>query len=221
MSLRELLEIASHVVFPRSCPLCGAPGRFVCPECLIAAYAVGEPQTRCLRCGGPLPCPQHGRAFEMRALCLHHGAARDLILAAKYGGKRGLARRLGEELAPLAPVAGDWTISFVPERRRPVFLPDGGGHLEWMARGLSHRTGYRVRPLLKWAMRVKSQKEQPSADARRAMPRGCFACATGDIPERVILLDDVSTTGTTLERAASCLYAGGAREVVCLCWSVP
>lgn len=219
MRARDLFEIVSHVVFPRVCPVCGAPGRFVCRECLIEAYAAGESLLRCAACGGPLPCPEHGRKFETRALCLHYGTAREIILAAKYEGTRGLPRVLGEEMAVLAPAGGDWTITVIPERRRPVFLPDGGGHIDWMARGLSRVTGFRVRRLLRWAMRVRPQKEQPDAAARRALPRGCFACV-GKIPERVLLLDDVSTTGTTLERAAACLYEGGAREVICLCWSV-
>jgi predicted amidophosphoribosyltransferase len=215
---RELAEIASHLVAPRSCPLCGELGRFVCEDCLRDALSSPAPLPRCAACGGPSPCARHGTRYEVRALALHRDAARELLLSSKYGGAGGLARRLGRELARIAPDGGDWTITTIPEHPSFSFFLRVF-HLEWMARGLAAETGWPVQPLLDWTRKFAPQKEQPDARSRRALPRDCFACVA-DVPEKVILLDDVSTTGTTLERAASCLYAGGAKEVLCLCFSV-
>ena len=219
MRLRSLGEIVSHILFPRACPLCGEPGRFVCEACLSDVLEPPSPLPRCAACGGPSPCGRHGTRYELRARCIHRDAARELLLAAKYGGAGQLARRLGEELAVLAPQGEGWTITAIPEHPHVSWLPRGGSHLDWMARGLRARTGFAVRDLLRWNIRVRPQKQQPDARSRRALPRGCFAC-TSTPPERVILIDDVSTTGTTLERAVSCLYDAGAKEVLCLCWSV-
>ncbi|MDY3212295.1 ComF family protein, partial [Pyramidobacter sp.] len=70
-----------------------------------------------------------------------------------------------------------------------------------------------------WKEKRTPQKRQPDSQSRRAMPEDSFVCA-GAAPERVLLLDDVSTTGTTLLRAAQCLYGAGAQQVTSLCWSV-
>ena len=218
MNWTELLEIASQLIAPRSCPLCGELGRFVCEDCLRAALADPAPLPRCVACGGPSPCVRHGSRFELRALALHCDAARELLLSSKYGGAGGLPRRLGREMARLAPDGEGWMVTTIPEHPHFSVFPRVF-HLEWMARGFSDVTGWPVRLLLDWTRKFAPQKEQPDARSRRALPRDCFACAK-DVPEKVIVLDDVSTTGTTLERAASCLYAAGAKEVRCVCFSV-
>ncbi len=213
-------ELAAHLVFPESCPVCGATGLSVCPECLERALSAPRPMNVCLACGGAFPCAKHGERFERRSLAIHRGGARDLLLAAKYRGSGRLSLQLGKRLAELVPEIGEgWAIVTVPAHPSTAFLPRGDSHLEWMARGLSRRTGFPVRMPLKWKRKLIPQKEQPDYRARRAMPDDSFVCAASP-PEKVLLLDDVSTTGTTLLRAAQCLYAAGASRVLSLCWSV-
>ncbi len=218
MNWLELAGIASHLFAPRSCPLCGELGRFVCEDCLSAALSAPAPLPRCVACGGPSPCVRHGTRYELRALAVHKDVARELLLCSKYGGAGGLARRLGREMARLAPEGEGWTVTTIPEHSHFSVFPRVF-HLEWMARGFSDASGIPARSLLSWTRKFVPQKEQPDARSRRDLPRDCFAC-THNVPEKVVLLDDVSTTGTTLERAASCLYAAGAKEVRCVAFSV-
>ena len=127
--------------------------------------------------------------------------------------------------AALARLVGEnerqsgWAIVPIPPHPRACFFPRGDSHLQWMARGLAGALGAPVRECLRWKEKRTPQKQQPDSQSRRAMPEDSFVCA-GAAPEQALLLDDVSTTGTTLLRAAQCLYAAGAKEVISLCWSV-
>ena len=70
----------------------------------------------------------------------------------------------------------------------------------------------RPRPLLRRTRHAPAQSTLPAAQ-RAANVRGAFE-ARGKIPERVVLVDDVVTTGATLASCAAALRAGGAREVI-------
>lgn len=218
MDLKSFSELLSHVFLPKSCPLCGEPGTYVCRRCLDRVLSGPAPAPRCLKCGERTPCAAHGRRYELRSRVWHEDEARELILAAKYSGVGRLALILGQEMACLLP-SGAWTVAVIPPHRRRSLMPTGGTHLDWMSRGLTTSAALSARSLLRWRYRVPPQKGRRDAAERRALPEDCFECAA-PVPERVLLLDDVSTTGTTLLRAATCLYAGGAREVVCLSFSL-
>ncbi|MGN0838329.1 MAG: ComF family protein [Pyramidobacter sp.] len=215
MNLRLLLE---HLIFPRSCPVCGAAATVICPECLEQAAGQNRASPVCLECGAFAPCEKHGRRYEVRPLTQYRDTSRDLLLYAKYQGSGLLARAMGRRLAPLLSDAGSgWNIVFIPPHIRLHVVPGGDTHLEWMARGLSEQTGFPVSRCLKWKHPNTPQKQQPTAAARRAMPRDSFQSKTP--PRQVILLDDVYTTGTTLLRAAQCLYSAGAEKVLSVCWA--
>ncbi len=213
------IGFALQIFFPENCPVCGTSCTPICPECLERAITA-TPLPGCLVCGGASPCARHGRRYERRSLVAHRNDAREILLAAKYGGSGKLATILGERLAPLIPEAdAAWSIVPIPNHPTLDFFPRGDGHLVWMARGLSRVTHAPVRMSLKWKRKLTPQKQQPDYAARHMMPRDSFVCV-GAVPEKIILLDDVSTSGTTLLRAAQCLYAGGAREIISLSWSV-
>lgn len=211
-------ELAAHLLFPESCPVCGALGRAICPECLRGLAPEGL-LPRCLACGGPAPCPRHGNRYKISALCRHEGKPRDVLLAAKYGSRGALARALGKALVPLIDEEGPWAITPIPPHDRLILFPQGDDHLSWMARGLAEASGFPVIRPLAWNVPVKPQKEQKVRRARKEMPKNCFSCVPVPL-ERILLLDDVCTTGTTLLRAADALYGAGVKEVRGLCWSV-
>lgn len=221
MNLTPALRLITHLLVPESCPVCGKLASPLCSECLGKILPPETPLPHCLRCGGPSPCEKHGARYEVRALALHTGAPRELLLTVKYGGSGAAARKMGMALAPLVTgktSGGEWAIVPVPPHLRKSLRPRGNSHLQWMARGLSDALSVPVRDCLRWKEKRLPQKQQPNSLARRAMPEDAFLCDTA--PEQAILIDDVSTTGTTLLRATQCLYRAGAQKVLSLCWSL-
>jgi ComF family protein len=76
----------------------------------------------------------------------------------------------------------------------------------------------------RWLVRLRDTPSQTGLgrQARRRNLAGAFACRrlparASDVPQRVWLVDDVVTTGATLQSAARCLHEAGARQVLALC----
>ena len=122
----------------------------------------------------------------------------------------------------LAPHAADLVAECVPRPAADVITyipPDGDrsirrGHqpARDLASALGERWGLPVACLLTRTRTVARQTGLPRAERRRNM-RGAFTAAYADVPGRVVLVDDVYTTGATVDAAAAALRAAGAREV--------
>jgi len=142
----------------------------------------------------------------------YDGCLRDIIHALKYEGRRSIApplgalmRSAGAELLRDADVVVP--VPLHPRRERSR----GFNQAEDLARTL----GVPVRPLLRRVRYTTSQIELPK-DERQRNVRDAFTLADkpkGLSPHVVVLVDDVATTGATLEACAAVLKAAGAKEV--------
>lgn len=205
------------LLLPQRCVVCSAGGAQLCAGCRTRLPRIAPPL--CARCGAPTAWPVErcrecaGRrlAFaQARAAVAYDDGVRAFVAQWKEHGLRRLAL-LAAELAVevvAAPDAG--AVTFVPadpERR----LRRGHHPAERLARGLA--TTWEL-PLLATLARTRPSLRQRGlarADRRRNV-RGAFV-ATRPVPPRVVLVDDVYTSGATANAAASALRAAGARRV--------
>jgi ComF family protein len=183
--------LALRPLRPPCCALCGAPTAW--------------PVERCRECAG------RRLAFSRaRAAVAYDGPARPLVHAWKERGLRPVATLAAElVLAHVEPPAAD-VIAYIPPD--PVRQLGRGHHpAERLAVALGARWGIETAPLLRRTGAVRRQAGLGLAERRRNV-RGAFA-ATERLRERVVLVDDVYTTGSTADAAARALRAGGAQDV--------
>lgn len=142
--------------------------------------------------------------------------ARALTLALKRRGRRPLARALGDLLAGLAQrhaLDGE-VVAFVPSGSRA--RAHGFDHTELIARAMGRFLGVPVRRLLVRAKEGPRQADVPFME-RRSNVRGRFAARATN--GRVLLVDDVFTTGATVEACSLALLSSGAGSVDVVTWA--
>lgn len=225
-ALRWLGPSLEAFAFPQRCPGCGGPGaaeRLLCDACHAAIPRLSFALcVRCLARGDPpVGCVRHPDAAVSPAWVFDDRAAL-VVHALKYGTRPGLAAGLGAELARVLP-PGE-RIDLVTEvplhaaRRRER----GYDQAARLADALARAAGI---PRLAGALaRVRSTAPQARLDARarRANLAGAFVAREPSAlaGRRVVVVDDVVTTGCTLGACLEALAAAGARaSAIALAWA--
>ena len=205
-----VLRAVLDAVAPPACLVCRAPpprGSLVCGACLGALPWLADPCPRCAlpRAGGRCArCPAAGHAYARAFAPLAHvGVARDLLLALKLRGALPAADLMAAHVVARAPAGLLDGAALVPvpgqaERRRRRGLDPA----QCLARALARRTGAPVADALRRTDAGGRQVGRGRAGRRRA-PR--IVCA-GRLPDTpLVLVDDVHTTGATLDACARAL----------------
>ena len=216
---RELVGL----LVPPLCLACREPEferAALCPTCRARLVALGA--SRCGRCGAPLGSPA-ARCGECRVRRLafdrawapfaYEGTARQLVAALKSRAHVEASRLIASEIASRAP----------PGLLGPLLVPvpahaarrrcRGFNHATAIARALGRCAGVPVAELL-----VRRAPSAPQVGlerrARLANANGSVALRSGAAaPERALLVDDVYTTGATLDACAQALKRAGCPAV--------
>ena len=208
-------------LFPHTCLLCGAPAgaERLCGGCRGNLPYHTVPQ--CPQCAIPTPAGQVCGACLKRPPAYDHSAAAfsysfpvdQLIPALKYHSRLAIAQVLGQHLAEA-----------VAARPRPdLLIPMPLHPARIRQRGFNHATeiGRVVARALDVPLdfesckRVRDTPPQVALayDQRRRNVRGAFVCEMDLTGKRIALIDDVMTTGTSLDELAKTLKKAGAGEV--------
>ena len=216
------------VLFPPRCALCGRDldGLSVlCPMCESELPELEGP--RCRRCGEPVDAegldlciacgtkdqPLDGAVF----LGPYDGSWGALVRMLKFNREPAIARDLGRRLASALEaacieLAPDW-VTYVPMSRVDR-RARGFNQARLLARVIARQIGVPLRRSLVKTRRTVPQGRLSAADRRRNL-RGAFRpvpCFGGN----VVLVDDICTTGSTIEECARALKRGGAQTVTVL-----
>lgn len=222
---RTVWNGALDLLYPPRCAVCGRLGKEgLCGGCRAAFAPVPAPV--CTWCGVPAlrarctRCEQSDRfAFVWaRGAGLYDGVLRDAVHALKYDRRRRLAEPLGKLLGDLLATATYGhraPDALVPIPLHPRRLAERGfNQSEMLARVASRRIGVPIET--RALRRVRSTPPQVSlalAD-RSVNMRGAFVGAPGLVEDRaIIVVDDVITSGATVDAAARALLDAGARVV--------
>jgi ComF family protein len=209
--------------FVERCPACDGPTRAgFCAACASSFVLVRD---ACRRCGLALPvqhCPRLTARWHVDAVVAPYEYAApldDYIQAFKYRNERALGRALALLVAPAARAAGgrpDVLVAVPLHRSR--LLERGYNQAQELARQLGRELDLPV--LTRGVARRSADRSQTrqGARARRSSVAGAFDVRRPLTSQRIAIVDDVITTGATVNAFAAALRAAGAAE--CVAWAV-
>jgi ComF family protein len=202
----------------------------VCEECW--STLPHPPGSRCAVCDEPLPAESAvrcGRCMiepppyrSLRAAAPYRGSARTILLAFKFRGADYLGARLGKVVIERLATPGDeesripGAVVAVPATARSV-RRRGYHPAELLGRAVSLHLAVPFAPRLRKVRETERQSGLTLA-RRRENVRGAFR-ASGALPRRVLLVDDVATSGQTARECSAALLAAGAKEIDVWCFA--
>jgi ComF family protein len=222
--VRTLIRAALDLIYPPRCVTCGQLGAWLCARCLGDMPVIREPL--CSRCGKPLQAPGLCVACvqstwplsAIRSLSPHVPPLREAIHALKYEGARVLAEPLGELLAEFWPKTGIRAEVVVPVPLHKVRERQRGYNQSLLlAQAFGKQAALPVHTRAVARERNTRSQVGLSPDERWANVWGAFRCLTEELRgAHTLLIDDVLTTGATLEACAAALLEAGSAEVYAL-----
>lgn len=218
-ALQPYLAALADMFYPEHCVGCGRRSSdLLCRDCFEALPRVGSPT--CGRCGLPTAfatfvceaCKNVDFGFESaRAPLRYEGVGKEVVHALKYHGYRKTVARLAAPLMLQAIGSGRFDAIVPVPLHRARLRKRGFNQAELLARGVAAEINAPVSDTLEVVRSTRDQVEL-SAAQRRANVAGAYR-AIATLGGRVLLIDDVFTTGATMSACASTLIRAGAKEV--------
>ncbi len=227
--LRRAGETAVKLVYPPCCPICDAVlplrGGLICSACEKKLPWVTEPA--CMKCGKPLAreeaeycadCAKIRHLFDCgRGAFAYTGELRKSIYRMKAQNRRDYLDFYADSMVR----AGKRYLAlWKPEVIVPIpmhwrkKLRRGYNQSELLAVRISLLTGIPCERHLLRCVRYTGQQKELGAEERRKNLKGSFALRQGAaVPSRVLLADDVYTTGSTIDEASRVLRGAGVQQI--------
>ncbi len=215
--MTSILERIVAIIAPHYCLMCSSPYNVICKSCLlqfIASYESG-----CFKCGAitknSLTCPsckQDSPLINVWAGAEYSGAVSSAIKKFKFNRCKSAALPLAAIINSQLPINNDFLITYIPTTPQRI-RQRGYDQAFLLAKEVSKLSG---QPLSKLLYRKKDCRQLGlSRRARDQQIDNAFAIIN---PQKVhakniLIIDDVITTGATLNSAAKTLAAAGAQGV--------
>jgi competence protein ComFC len=211
MNLKRPALLLLDLLFPPRCVFCGAvvaPGTKVCRPCSRSIVPLNTVRRMNLSdVGKNIPCA---------VLYPYSGEVRQSILRFKFGGEKQNADFYAERMAVTRIFSGERfdAVTSVPiskEREKTR----GYNQSELIARQVARKIDV---PFEECLMKIKDNPEQhrlKKKDRRSNVKNAYRAAESNLLGKRILLVDDIVTTGATLSECAKVLYGAGVSEVAC------
>lgn len=220
--LRKITQAIVEFLFPATCVGCGKWGNFICSKCAKGLPRINPPF--CRKCGKPEStgtfCPacwnSQGNIDGIRSVFHFEGVVRQAVHDLKYHHLKALSAPMADYLAEYVrqnPIPGD-VLMPVPIHQNRI-KQRGYNQSALIAGHLGKKLGI---PVVTTCL-VRSKDSLPQArttnvEQRKKNVKGAFSCGnTSDNYKEIILVDDVCTSGATLEACAAALKKSGFHSV--------
>ena len=186
-------------MFDQHCESCAGDGYPLCSICLVRLSTSAQPPDMRLR------------TTVIRAAFVYESVARDVVLALKQRRSRALATLIAEETLSRLELEEVDMVTWAPTSRQHV-RERGHDQSKLLATSFSRRLGARLhRSLLR-----EGNRAQRGLSRRDRLDGPTFIASPFVKGKRILVIDDVVTTGATLTAASECLVAAGASSVACV-----
>lgn len=232
MTIKEAMV---SVLFPPRCPICDEvvqSGSLICQACQKEAVCIREPA--CKKCGKQLEenrkeycadCDKKHHFYSQgKAVFAYQGKMRQSMYRFKYSNKREYAQYYAQEAVRLY---GDWIQKKEIEAIVPVPMyrkkekARGYNQAEVFARALGRKMQIAVKTDLLVRIRNTTPQKQLNEAERKVNLKKAFQVVPNIVKyKKVLLVDDIYTTGSTMDAAADVLMQAGAESVCFLCISI-
>ncbi|WP_458406804.1 ComF family protein [Anaerotignum sp.] len=223
--MKKLLDL----FFPPRCAVCGEVltleerNGFLCHEC--AEEIPYFPKEKCPHCGGETNntgfcdfCVKH-YAFESACAAFPYETVRDAIHLFKYDGDKTIGYGLGELMAEYLLkyheellVKTDIMVSVPLHPKKEKFRGFNQTHI--LCERISEKTGLVFGKKVLERKRETIAQSELNPEERKLNLKDAFGVTADVAGKRVLLVDDIFTTGTTCNECATALYRAGAQEVM-------
>jgi ComF family protein len=211
------MRLVLDTVYPPVCALCGHTGSFLCDTCEASLpRATG---TRCPRCWLPLHqahCEPEPAFAALRSRYRYVDEVRKLVHKLKFARQSALAEPLGTQLAAFIAEEGGEADALVPVPLRTMGERDRGyNQATLLAKQAGKLLGIPVIEPLRRQGNATVQAQTKTAEERWQNVAGAFSLRPGRAVGgmSLLLVDDVATTGATLDACARVLIEAGAVAV--------
>ncbi len=220
------------VIYPRVCPVCRdvvtPKGEMICPDCRERLQYVKEPM--CMRCGKPIASEQEEYCADCRrrtyqyergfAVFVYDDVMQRAVADYKYYNRKEFAEFFAAEMATvfrkrLKHLGAEGLVPVPVHAARKRYR--GYNQAEVLCRELSKRIGLPVLDILVRNRKTAPQKELDASERlhnlESAIVLNTETLQDRKLPKRVLLVDDIYTTGSTAQACTGVLTRGGVNKV--------
>ncbi len=228
VATKSVANFALDLIMPRECVSCGAIGVWFCDDCVYPLLL--EVPEKCVFCGNPSyngkthgECLAHTCLDGIVVASHFHPTLRRAIHLFKYHNARSMAEVFSRIIVSRIENTPTVYIRFLSEQTTLIPVPlhkrrlweRGYNQSSLMALEISREYPVKVREDLLIRTRNTNPQARLSKSARLSNMSNVFSVPDniGEIPDEVIIVDDVMTTGATIGDAARALKCAGVRSV--------